>query len=118
MPLPPPDHPELPFEGGLPALGEAKRKRRRASYSIAPLPEPTRLLRLGWWLRQYAQDVTYGVAVKIGTATVLLIGGAVIGDQAFDMFGRFKRHLPSSDLLRQRFIRRSSRSEKLGVGIV
>jgi len=80
-----PEHPQLPFERGLPETDPPKGKRRRRA--PVALPTVSRWWRLRLWMRSYVKDVGYGVAVKIGVGT-LVASGVVVGDQAFDVFGR------------------------------
>jgi len=85
----PPEHPHLPFEGGLPEF-EPPRKKRKRRQQAAPivLPVVSRWRRFARWTRRYVGDVSYGLAVKGGIGLAVMVGGALVGDQAFDIFGR------------------------------
>src|SRR5262249_38828540 len=99
MAITPPEHPQLPFAGGLPSAEPprgTKRKKRRPTQHV--LPVPTRWWRTRHLIRMYLGDVGYHLAVKGGASVVILLVGLAVGDQKFDLFGRKFKSVATMEL--------------------
>ena len=90
-----PDHPQLPFEGGLPEAPETNRKKQyRNSAPLLP-PSPRRcrsLRRFGGRARRWAVrvvgDSLHEIVVHIIKLLILSCIGLGVADEGFDVFGR------------------------------
>jgi hypothetical protein len=94
-----PDHPQLPFDGGLPEEPKKNGKtphRRSAAPPPAPVPHQRGWLqqfgrRVFRWAVRVARDTVHEFVVKLVLASVLGVLGFGVADEGFDLFGRHSR---------------------------
>jgi hypothetical protein len=90
-----PDHPQLPFEGGLPETVKKNKRRRCRKSTVQPVLFPKKHSRLRRfvlgalrWAIRIVGDSAHETAVHIVKVVIVSAIGFGVADGKFDLFGR------------------------------